>query len=578
MRRIFIIILFTAAASCISASPKDHKADSLMRLLDQYYFSQGTLSRGLIKDFYELAQEYPNEKPLLAQAVFWEAYVNHSHGISDSVLTSKINTLLAFYDEDIYKHEKALLIHANALANLRQGNYAEAFYNAVKALEVFEQLSDTFFMVKSLNLVGNICSNIQNFNMAEEYYDRALTIVDTTWKEYYQVQLNKYRILFLRQDYEQAINSMLQFMPKIEAYKDTSLLAMAYQNLGAYYVVSGRYDEAYRCYMAVLNFVKHIDNDKILSGLYQTMGYYYYLIDEYDSSYFYSKKAKELVVSNNNIEQLANINITLSNIFLKEHNCDSALFYLQEYTSIREHLMNNPKTVEVYQSYVSMLIESAENQLTISQQNLLLRNRQMIVTAMSAIIVIAIIILILIITLQNRRNIRQRSLLKEIENKELSDRIQQEEKIQELQKEKMEAQIREITSYSLLVSSKNAMLQQIIELTEQLSPDPQKIEEVSDQIKSIAKSNSHLENDWNNFVAHFNQVHPRFFESLQMQYPLLSKNDLKLAAYIRMGMSIKQIAQMLNFTPDSVKVSRYRLRQKLNLKRSDNLDDFIQAI
>ena len=84
-----------------------------------------------------------------------------------------------------------------------------------------------------------------------------------------------------------------------------------------------------------------------------------------------------------------------------------------------------------------------------------------------------------------------------------------------------------------------------------------------------------LDNDWDQFAVHFDQVHANFLSNLKVKYPNLSPSDLKLCAYFKLNLSSKEIAQLLNITSRAVEVSRYRLRKKLNLTPEINLFDFL---
>ncbi|HEV2481177.1 MAG TPA: triple tyrosine motif-containing protein [Puia sp.] len=83
------------------------------------------------------------------------------------------------------------------------------------------------------------------------------------------------------------------------------------------------------------------------------------------------------------------------------------------------------------------------------------------------------------------------------------------------------------------------------------------------------------DDDWNRFALHFDQVHNNFLSHLKNKYPLLSPTDLKLCAYLRLNLTSKEIAQLLNISLKGVEVSRYRLRKKLNLATEVNLHDFL---
>ena len=61
-------------------------------------------------------------------------------------------------------------------------------------------------------------------------------------------------------------------------------------------------------------------------------------------------------------------------------------------------------------------------------------------------------------------------------------------------------------------------------------------------------------------------------------HPELTSNDLRLCAYLRLNLSSKEIAPLLNISPRSVEVKRYRLRKKMDLKHESSLTDYILEI
>ncbi|AUD04605.1 two-component regulator propeller domain-containing protein [Spirosoma pollinicola] len=95
------------------------------------------------------------------------------------------------------------------------------------------------------------------------------------------------------------------------------------------------------------------------------------------------------------------------------------------------------------------------------------------------------------------------------------------------------------------------------------------------RISTLIDTNISSEQDWKLFEANFNKVHEQFLRHLIENYPDLGQGDLKLAAYLRMNLSTKEIAQLLNITPRSVELKRYRLRKKLNIDAETNLSEFM---
>jgi DNA-binding CsgD family transcriptional regulator len=98
--------------------------------------------------------------------------------------------------------------------------------------------------------------------------------------------------------------------------------------------------------------------------------------------------------------------------------------------------------------------------------------------------------------------------------------------------------------------------------------------------KVIKKINHHLldKEDWLSFQLHFTNSHAKFFENLREKHSDLSPNEIKLSAYLKLNLSSKEIAALMNVANTSVEQSRYRLRKKFNLDKEVNLVNYIQKI
>lgn len=95
--------------------------------------------------------------------------------------------------------------------------------------------------------------------------------------------------------------------------------------------------------------------------------------------------------------------------------------------------------------------------------------------------------------------------------------------------------------------------------------------------KIISKIDNDInnENNWKIFEKHFSNVHEEFLTRLKNEYPEISSAELRLCACLRMNISTKEIASLLNISVRGVEATRYRLRKTLDLDRKINLTDFI---
>lgn len=98
-------------------------------------------------------------------------------------------------------------------------------------------------------------------------------------------------------------------------------------------------------------------------------------------------------------------------------------------------------------------------------------------------------------------------------------------------------------------------------------------EEYHKAIRSLLKEfKSHLDQDSydNNLV-----IDQEFVRRLQVNFPRLSSNDLRICSLLRLNLSTKEVAQKLGISPESANKARYRIRKKLNLSHEEDLIQFI---
>lgn len=98
------------------------------------------------------------------------------------------------------------------------------------------------------------------------------------------------------------------------------------------------------------------------------------------------------------------------------------------------------------------------------------------------------------------------------------------------------------------------------------------------KINALLNSNLDSEDDWKTFLIKFEEKHTGFFKKMKMLYPQLTNNDLRLCACLKLNLETKEIASLMNLSIRAVENSRYRLRKKLNLKPSQNLNEFFLGI
>ncbi|AUS05156.1 helix-turn-helix and ligand-binding sensor domain-containing protein [Pseudotamlana carrageenivorans] len=158
--------------------------------------------------------------------------------------------------------------------------------------------------------------------------------------------------------------------------------------------------------------------------------------------------------------------------------------------------------------------------------------------------------------------------LKELENKQQLMRFNNDNLRQDIENKN-----RELSISTMSLIKKNEFLNS-------LKNDLQKITDVKNikQVIKVIDRNLNNADDWNVFQEAFNNADKDFLKKIKALHLQLTSNDLRLCAYLRLNLSSKEIAPLLNISPRSVEVKRYRLRKKMDLPHESSLTDYILEI
>ena len=172
----------------------------------------------------------------------------------------------------------------------------------------------------------------------------------------------------------------------------------------------------------------------------------------------------------------------------------------------------------------------------------------------------------------------------ELELKHQIELEKTEKELIQLKNEKLETEIEfknsELASSAMNLVQKKEFILKIKETLQHLNKNEKESMDSVD-LKKLLRSLSEeekLNDEWEQFSIHFNNVHGDFLIKLSEKYPTLKAHELKLCAYLRMNLTSKEIAQLMSISVRGVEISRYRLRKKLNIPTETNLFQFLFEI
>lgn len=145
---------------------------------------------------------------------------------------------------------------------------------------------------------------------------------------------------------------------------------------------------------------------------------------------------------------------------------------------------------------------------------------------------------------------------------------------------KLETEKSELITYALSIGEQREFLESVNNVINEALNEPnekKKDQKLNDLSKSISLKMSFTD-EIEEFYIKAKKLHHDFPGKLARMHPNLTEQEKKLMILLRIGFSSKEIAPILNISPKSVEIGRYRLRKKLNLQKEDNLTQYIKTI
>jgi phosphate/sulfate permease/DNA-binding CsgD family transcriptional regulator len=147
----------------------------------------------------------------------------------------------------------------------------------------------------------------------------------------------------------------------------------------------------------------------------------------------------------------------------------------------------------------------------------------------------------------------------------------------ELEKE-IDFKRKEQMSIALRIIQKNRFLEKLKNKIDKIIDKPEVKQEELSRLKKLISENLSVDKDRERFNIYINELNTDFYFRLLNKYPNLTENEQRLCALVRLNLSSKDMASILNISTKSVEVNRHRLRKKIHLKREDNLTELISKL
>ncbi len=575
-----IAFLFFLTLSIQGKTQENPKADSILALLPSQK------DTALVKSYDQLFRYTFRKNPDLAKSYLDSAYL-YFEGIENERILANLTLAKGIYLDRIAKFKEALPLYKEALqlfTNIgdqknmsfclntiaaiyqTKGDYYAALDHYLQSLEIKEKLSDNDVeLLISYSNIGVVHKKIGNVPLALEYYKKAeaIAIEQNKGRALASIRGNMGNIYTNEKNYALAEEYYLKSLPYFEENKLNYTLVLQYTAMGDLYTKMGAMDRAKKYLYKALE-IHDTEGEKLhLGNTLIQLGDFHFKTKEYNTALKNYTRAQQVFYEDDVTSSVADSYLKLALTQAELGNYKSAYENSRQHFIYHDSILGAENLKKINELEIQYQTEKKEQQLVLQEKEIQLLESEAEVSSLQKRSLVGGLALSILSILLGFYSYQQRM------------------KRHQVEKDKMEADLefksKELTTQALLLSRKNETLKELKQKAEQLQSNENQSNGYQKLINSIDLD---LNNDesWNRFAQHFEEVHTHFYQNATSQYPGLTPGDLRLMTLLRMNISSKEIASILNISSNGIKKARQRLRRKMNLNANESLEQAIFKI
>ena len=472
---------------------------------------------------------------------------------------------------------------------LKFNSQEEALSYFLQALDLAKTYKRDDLFNTIYNNIGIVYSTNNAHDKAIEYYQKALEI-SRTQKNTHRMGVNLMNLgieIRKKGDTAQALAHLNQSRDIFYAEHDTANYNTAIGEIGDLYYHLNRYDSALGKYRSVFRMASQIKDEYARPHFALGLGKTYWHLGQYDSAALLLNTSLAGFKKMDHNEGIIDNYIWLSSVAQSQKQPAEALRYANLSLAWKDSLLQEKTSTWISELQMKYEFGKKQKEIEFLQAQ---STRQKQLWAGSIIVGVVIASLVFFILRVKYTNLQQRNIILQQEqevdrltlekNNALRQQLEKDliatEKLNELEKQRLLQEImfkdRELAAKAMHLVNKNDVFTSIHNVlgTIELKDNPAAKAQI-EKAKKIIRGNDNMDEDWNTFKLHFEEVHPGFFTQVLEAYPALSPSDLRLSAYLLIDLASKEIANIFNISPESVRKKKQRLREKLNLDKDEDI-------
>lgn len=441
---------------------------------------------------------------------------------------------------------------------MTNGFFNIALLETQKALKIHEALHDDFRMAEDLFQIGTIYQTTEDHEKAIAIFEESIAHYqkvenDQSWAQVLNYLADSKIKLHQLDSAEKDLDLALELSQKLEY---TSNIARAYFNKGLLEFTREAYPDAIVDFESSLTTWKDIGSpyNEATSLLY--LGRTYHKQGELKKALANIDKSLEIGKQLQDPEILAKVYLTKAETLESLKDYDAALTNFKMNKSISDSIFTLKRTKATEELKTIYETEKKEQQIALLEQEAKVSNLQKLLLGVG----LGLSVLVFGFGFYG---------------------IRQKLKRNKLEKEKVDAELafkkKELTTHALHLAKKNEVLEDLKQKAETLKQTDASKNGYQQLIRTI-DFDLQDDNNWKNFSRYFEEVHKDFNSNVKARFPDITANELRLLALLKMNLSSKEIANILNISQEGIKKARYRLRKKLNIATEDSLQDLVLSL
>ncbi|MFK7833563.1 MAG: tetratricopeptide repeat protein [Winogradskyella sp.] len=476
---------------------------------------------------------------------------------------SLFDIVIDMYTELNNMEQVSYALNNKALVLSSMGRFKDCLETHMKSLKLKEKIGDTEESIAaSYWNIGNIHGDIGNYDISNQYYEKAKAIYEKLNLNHdlesvkNNIAINKNNL----GNYEEAIPLFLEKIKYAKANNFNNDLAGAYDNLGWAYLQLDSLAIAEDYFKKSLVISKQYGETSLIGLNLRHLGEVYNKKGDYRNALKHLKEAITIADETGTRKKKIGDLLELSKAYAGLGRYKKAYEFHTDYHKLHDEILSKENIERMNELEVQYQSEKKEKELIIKTNDIKLLEERKQKAENEKLFLLISLIGALALAFAIVYGLREKMKRNKIEREKLDNDLAFKEK--------------ELTTHALHLAHKNEVL---LDLKSQLkalkssSPNARNYQKVINTINL----DIHNDNNWEQFRSYFEDVHKDFNAKVMRNYPEVSNNDLRLMSLLKMNLSSKEIANILNISTEGVKKARYRLRKKLNLTTEDSLQELV---